>query len=446
VSLSPGRAKGAGEVLFKLGSASANSPNHQGGGGEEEARKREATNNHGPSMYFGPNGRAGATMGAPKAHKKKIMSAEEAAALSEASKRHNAAVAAVVAEFEAKQAAASATTNKTDDEEKMDISVLDDAEEKDKEKDAMMKITKEREVEDLEDDDDDDDVEALGMDDDEDEDEAPPDGAPVVAPVGNKRDMIKYVEVSFPVTNKSKGGDVVKPLYIAFLAFLKVLNIQTFYVVAMKFKPAKNADTTKGAIPLDSAEKDLPSGLSQFSTYTSGLRAQNDENFTCYTTMKIALNGLFDDFMIAAQLHLTEIGAKLFEAPLQFADTVFDGYLAGAHLFMNLKRLQELFTFQAGVIAKQLRMPTIPFALKKKMIWDGKKKDQRPAGWKVQFAIHICFVKAQAATGRAQMKRILNWYNSSGHLNYSIRYVQCLNPFEMLTTMITKNHLAQAWH
>jgi hypothetical protein len=88
----------------------------------------------------------------------------------------------------------------------------------------------------------------------------------------------------------------------------------------------------------------------------------------------------------------------------------------------------------------------IPFALKKKMIWDRKKKDQCPVGWKAQFTIHICFVKDQVAMGWAQMKRILIWYNSSGHLNYSIHYIQCLNPFEMLMTMITKNHLAQAWH
>ena len=444
VSLSPGRAKGAGEVSFKLGPASKNRLNQIGVEGEEEVLEGETKHDQGPSKYFGPNGRAGAIMGAPKAHRTKITSTEESAALLEASKRHNAAVAAVVAAFEAKQAAAfTATGTRADNEGAMDISTLDDAEDKDKE--AATKDTKDQDVEYLEDDDDDD-MEVMDMIDEEDKEDTPLTEAPVAAPTGNKRDTVKYVEVSFPVNNQTKGGDVVKPLYAALLSFLKVLNIHNFFVVAMKFKPAKHADATKGAIPLASVKKDLPSGLSQFSIYTSGLRAQNDDNYTCYTTMKIALNGLFSDFMTAAQLHLSEIGAKIFEAPLQFADTFFDGYLAGAHLFMNLKRLQELFTFQAGVIAKQLRIPVIPFALKKKMIWDGKRKDQRPAGWKAQFAIHICFVKVQAATGRAQMKRILNWYNSSGHLNYSIRYVQCLNPFEMLTTMITKNHLAQAWH
>jgi hypothetical protein len=286
----------------------------------------------------------------------------------------------------------------------MDMMLEDDVAEDTVKDTAMMGSTKEKGKEDLEENDEDD-VEFMGKQKtldtsmEEEDDDAPGVETPVAAPVGNKRDTVKYAEVSFPVTNPAKGGDVVKPLYAGFLGLLKMLNILSFFVVAMKFKPAKNVDTTKGAIPLDSVEKDLPSGLSQFSIYTSGLRAQTDENYMCYMTIKIGLNELFADFMTVAQLHLMEIGAKIYEAPLQFADTVFDGFLAGAHLFMNLKRLQELFSFQAGIIAKQLRMPLIPFALKKKMIWDSKKKDQRPVGWKAQFAIHICFVKEQVSMG-----------------------------------------------
>jgi hypothetical protein len=98
------------------------------------------------------------------------------------------------------------------------------------------------------------------------------------------------------------------------------------------------------------------------------------------------------------------------------------------------------------VIAKQLGLPVIPFALRKNVIWDSKKKTECKAGWKALFAIHVCFVCEQAAMGCAQLKRILQWYYTSGELNYYIRSIQCLNPFEMLALAVTKNHCACMWH
>jgi hypothetical protein len=210
-------------------------------------------------------------MGAPKAHKEVVD--DEATVLSEASKCHGAAVAAVVAALEAKQVAAN--LNNTNDGGKAkevtiipppkhlgnagpfssDKGMLMDTShgEEDKDKDVSMNISKEHDVEDLEDEDDD--MEFMGKQKsrdttmEEEDDDMTIVEAPVAAPVGNKRDTVKYVEVSFQVSNSVKGGDVVKPLYVGFLGLLKALNITSFFAVVMKFKPAKHADTTKTAPP-----------------------------------------------------------------------------------------------------------------------------------------------------------------------------------------------------
>jgi hypothetical protein len=178
-------------------------------------------------------------------------------------------------------------------------------------------------------------------------DEDPPEDL-AMALVGNQREMVKYVKVMFPVTNAAKGGDVIKALHGSFLTMLKALNVVNFWVMIMKFNPGKTVATTKGAIPMDRVEKDLPEGLAQLNLFTSGLRAQTNAMYTCFTMIKLGLQGCFLDFLTAASMNLAEIGGKIYEAPLQFADMVFDGYLAGAHTYINLKWLLEILTFQGG--------------------------------------------------------------------------------------------------
>jgi hypothetical protein len=88
------------------------------------------------------------------------------------------------------------------------------------------------------------------------------------------------------------------------------------------------------------------------------------------------------------------------------SEYVFDGYLAGAHLWMNIKRLWEIFTFKAKTIALELGLAQIQFAFKKRMVCDGKKKSEREPGWKGVFAYHVCFRKHQARTSVVFQKGI----------------------------------------
>ena len=84
---------------------------------------------------------------------------------------------------------------------------------------------------------------------------------------------------------------------------------------------------------------------------------------------------------------------------------------------------------------------------KRMQVWDGIKKADHPLDWKATFAstIHILFCQHQAAARCAHLKQIHIWYNKMGFLNYNIRYIQCLNPRDMMDSAITKNYCSCTW-
>jgi hypothetical protein len=269
----------------------------------------------------------------------------------------------------------------------------------------------------------------------------------VDAPVGNKRNVTKFLELVWEVTNVA-GQEASLELAArqSFLKVLKALGLACIHLLVLKFKAPKNGDPNKFAILVENLDKDLPTKLTELTTYALGLRVEATKTYTVYATVKVAFQTTWENFSLAAKAQMDHIGAKIYEAPLQFADTVTDGYIAGGHAYINLKSFVEKLIFQSKVIALTLGTAPIPMAAKRKQVWDGIKKADRPPGWKATFAIHILFCRHQAAAGRAHLKRILIWYNKMGFLNYNIRYIQCLNPRDMMDSAITKNHRSRAWH